>query len=128
MPRRLLALLLVFATAFLPIAAVGQASGTAGRGTTGEAPVGCCGESCRCDDRCPCAARDEAPAETPAPPVAPTRHDGERLAVPLPTPATTLAPREISPRAPPAPGLEHAARARRPAGRRFRALSDSWHE
>lgn len=128
MPRRLLAILLVLATALLPVAAVGQAANAA-REHAREAPAPtCCGADCRCDDRCPCAARNEQPAETPAPPAAPTRSDGERLAVPLPAPATTLAPREVSPRAPPAPGLEHATSARRPAGRRFRTLSDSWHE
>jgi hypothetical protein len=129
MPTRLLAILLLVATAVLPpLAATVRTSDTV-RGDAHEtARGGCCGAECRCDANCPCAARDESPDDAPAPPAAPTSREDPRIVANVPAAPTESRPDEAAPRAPPLPGVEHGVVARRPAGRVVRKLSGSWHE
>lgn len=85
MARRLTALVLALAALLGPLVAAAPAA------IERPARVGCCGESCRCDTSCPCAAKDDrgAPSgETPAAP-APTR-DARAFLVLLPSQVATL--------------------------------------
>lgn len=89
MARRLTVFLLAFAALFGSL--LGPTLSTARADSETAQPRGCCGDTCRCAENCPCAAKDDrgAPAgETPAAP-APTR-DQRAFLLHLPVLAATL--------------------------------------
>ncbi|MFM2164178.1 MAG: hypothetical protein RL325_615 [Planctomycetota bacterium] len=89
MASRLLAFLIAIATIVAPVAG---APGTAR--IASDSKVGCCGEHCQCDDRCPCVERDDSPVRGEEAPAAPAGSRDVRLGVlfiPLPNQVATLA-------------------------------------
>ena len=114
MASRLLALLIAIATIVAPGAgALGAATIASG------SKVGCCGEHCQCDDRCPCVERDERPVRGEEAPAAPAGSRDIRLGalfIPLPNQVATLAApaatgRACGPLAPRTPGALAGGRA-----------------
>jgi len=123
MARRLTVFLLAFAALFGSL--LGPTLSTARADSEIAPPRGCCGDTCRCAENCPCAAKDDrgAPAgETPSAP-APTR-DQRAFLLHLPVLAATLLS-DLPPTGRMAlPEARDANRAR--SGREILALVSRW--